>query len=98
MFPHPEDLAPVVLRRLQAVPVADVDMSAITKAELLYGVEIAPRRAQDAAALAASLPYVQGVESGAMPVPASDTRFLILTGASSARRSVRQRNASFDER
>ena len=49
---------PVVLRRLQAVPVADVCMSVITKAELLYGVEVSPRRAQDAAAVAAFLPYV----------------------------------------
>lgn len=55
---------PVVIKRLQAVPVDDVCMSAITKAELLYGVEISPRRAQDAGALAAFLPYVQVVEFG----------------------------------
>jgi tRNA(fMet)-specific endonuclease VapC len=55
---------PLVLKRLQAVPVDDVCMSAITRAELLYGVEISPRRAQDAAALAAFLPYVQAVEFG----------------------------------
>jgi tRNA(fMet)-specific endonuclease VapC len=47
-----------VLRRLQAVPVADVCMSVVTKSELLYGVEVSPRRAQDTAALAAFLPYV----------------------------------------
>ena len=47
-----------VLRRLQTVPVADVCMSVVTKSELLYGVEVSPRRAQDAAALAAFLPYV----------------------------------------
>jgi tRNA(fMet)-specific endonuclease VapC len=47
-----------VLRRLQAVLVADVCMSVVTKSELLYGVEVSPRRAQDAAALAAFLPYV----------------------------------------
>jgi len=47
-----------VLRRLQAVPVADVCVSVVTKSELLYGVEVSPRRAQDAAALAAFLPYV----------------------------------------
>ena len=47
-----------VLRRLQAVPVADVCMSVVTKSELLYGVEVSPRHAQDAAALAAFLPYV----------------------------------------
>ena len=48
-----------VLRRLQAVPVTDVCMSVITKSELLYGVEVSPRRGQDAAALAAFLPYVE---------------------------------------
>jgi tRNA(fMet)-specific endonuclease VapC len=53
---------PMVLKRLQAVPVSDVCMSVITKAELLYGVELSPRRAQDAAALAAFLPYVEAVD------------------------------------
>ncbi len=48
-----------VLRRLQAVPVTDVCISVITKSELLYGVEVSPRRTQDAAALAAFLPYVE---------------------------------------
>ena len=48
-----------VLRRLQAVPVTDVCMSVITKSELLYGVEVSPRRPQDVAALAAFLPYVE---------------------------------------
>jgi tRNA(fMet)-specific endonuclease VapC len=50
---------PALLRRLQAVPVADICISVITKAELRYGVEISPRRAQDEAALAAFLPYVE---------------------------------------
>lgn len=50
---------PSVLERLQAVPVGDVCMSVVTKAELLYGVQISPRRAQDDAALAAFLPYVE---------------------------------------
>ena len=53
---------PTVLKRLQAVPVTDVCMSVITKAELLYGVEVSPRRAQDAAALAAFLPYVEALD------------------------------------
>ena len=53
---------PAVLKRLQAVAVTDVCMSMITKAELLYGVEVSPRRAQDAAALAAFLPYVGALE------------------------------------
>ena len=53
---------PLVLKRLQAVPVGDVCMSVVTKADLLYGVEVSPRRAQDAAALAAFLPYVEVLE------------------------------------
>ena len=53
---------PLVLKRLQAVPVGDVCISVVTKAELLYGVEVSPRRAQDAAALAAFLPYVEVLE------------------------------------
>ena len=53
---------PLVLKRLQAVPVGDVCMSVVAKAELLYGVEVSPRRAQDAAALAAFLPYVEVLE------------------------------------
>jgi len=51
--------SPPVLRRLQAVAVTDVCMSVMTKSELLYGVEVSPRRDQDAAALAALLPYVE---------------------------------------
>jgi tRNA(fMet)-specific endonuclease VapC len=50
---------PLVIKRLQAVPVTDVSMSVVTKAELLYGVEVSPRRNQDAAALGAFLPYVE---------------------------------------
>jgi tRNA(fMet)-specific endonuclease VapC len=50
---------PLVLKRLQSVSVDDVCMSVVTKAELLYGVEVSPRRAHDAAALAAFLPYVE---------------------------------------
>jgi tRNA(fMet)-specific endonuclease VapC len=53
---------PLVLKRLQSIPVDDVCMSVVTKAELLYGVEVSPRRAQDAAALAAFLPYVETVD------------------------------------
>ena len=52
---------PLVLKRLQSVSVDDVCMSVVTKAELLYGVEVSPRRAQDAAALAAFLPYVEAL-------------------------------------
>jgi tRNA(fMet)-specific endonuclease VapC len=53
---------PQVLKRLQSVPVDDVCISVVTKAELLYGVELSPRRAQDAAALAAFLPYVEALD------------------------------------
>ena len=53
---------PLVLKRLQAVDIDDVCMSVVTKAELLYGVEVSPRRGHDAAALAAFLPYVAAVE------------------------------------
>jgi len=52
---------PLLLKRLQSVSVDDVCMSVVTKAELLFGVEVSPRRAHDAAALAAFLPYVEAV-------------------------------------
>jgi tRNA(fMet)-specific endonuclease VapC len=55
---------PPVLERLRALPVSDVCMSIVTKAELLYGVEVSPRRAQDAAALAAFLSYVDALDFG----------------------------------
>jgi tRNA(fMet)-specific endonuclease VapC len=48
-----------VLTRLEAVPVADVCISVITKSELLYGVELSPRRTQDETALQAFLTYVE---------------------------------------
>jgi tRNA(fMet)-specific endonuclease VapC len=50
---------PVVLSRLQATPIDDVCMSVVTKSELLYGVEVSPRRAQDSTALSGFLTYVQ---------------------------------------
>jgi tRNA(fMet)-specific endonuclease VapC len=53
---------PQVLKRLQSVPVGDVCRSVVTKAELLYNVELSPRRAQDAAALTAFLPYVDALD------------------------------------
>jgi tRNA(fMet)-specific endonuclease VapC len=46
-----------LLQRLVKVPVNDVCISVITKSELLFGVEISPRRRQDEAALAAFLRY-----------------------------------------
>lgn len=51
-----------VVKRLRIVPVAEVGISVITKSELLYGVEVSPRRTQDAAALQAFLPHVQVLE------------------------------------
>lgn len=54
--------SPPVIHRLRAVPVSDVCISVITRAELLYGAEVSPRRAQDAAALAALLPYVETLD------------------------------------
>jgi tRNA(fMet)-specific endonuclease VapC len=52
----------MVVKRLRAVPVTDVCMSVVTKSELLYGVEVSPRRDQDATALQAFLPHVQVLE------------------------------------
>ncbi|MGA9039497.1 MAG: PIN domain-containing protein [Terriglobales bacterium] len=48
-----------LLRRLQKVPVSDVCVSVVTKSELLYGVEVSPRRQRDEAALNAFLNYVE---------------------------------------
>jgi tRNA(fMet)-specific endonuclease VapC len=50
---------PEVLKRLQRVRVGDVGISAVTKSELEYGVEVSPRRAQDRAALDEFLRYVE---------------------------------------
>ncbi len=51
-----------VLSRLQQIPIGDVCISVITKCELLYGVELSPRRSQDQAALDAYLRHVQVLE------------------------------------
>src|SRR6266481_3236673 len=48
-----------VLKRLSALPVSDVCISVITKSELLFGVELSPRRGQDEVALNAFLGYVE---------------------------------------
>ena len=53
---------PQLLTRLRSVSVDDVCMSFVTKAELLYGVEVSPRRTQDAEALAAFLPYAEALD------------------------------------
>lgn len=46
-----------LLNRLQQVRVSQVCISVITKSELLFGVEMSPRRQQDEIALKAFLPY-----------------------------------------
>jgi tRNA(fMet)-specific endonuclease VapC len=48
-----------VLRRLQKIPIAAVCISVITKSELLFGVEVSPRRQQDHAALDEYLRHVE---------------------------------------
>src|SRR6266550_7192168 len=48
-----------VLKQLQKVSVSDACISAITKSELLFGVEVSPRRRQDEAALSAFLRYIE---------------------------------------
>ena len=49
----------LLLKRLKKTPVRDVCISVITKSELLYGVEVSPRRQQDHEALTAFLRYVE---------------------------------------
>jgi len=48
-----------LLKRLKKTPVSDACISVITKYELLYGVEVSPRRQQDDEALTAFLRYVE---------------------------------------
>lgn len=48
-----------VLGRLQTIPIADICISVITKSELLFGVEVSPRRQQDHAALDEYLRHVE---------------------------------------
>ena len=48
-----------LLRRLQKVPIGAVCISVITKSELLFGVEVSPRRQQDQAALDEYLRHVE---------------------------------------
>ena len=51
-----------LLKRLKRASVSDVCISVITQAELLYGVEVSPRRGQDEAALNAFLQYVETLD------------------------------------
>jgi len=48
-----------VIKRLAKVPVSDVCISVISKSELMFGVEVSPKRRQDEAALASFLRYVE---------------------------------------
>jgi tRNA(fMet)-specific endonuclease VapC len=52
-------LVPAVLRRLQAVAVNDVCVSAITRSELEYGVAVSPRRDRDQRNLDVFLQHIQ---------------------------------------
>jgi tRNA(fMet)-specific endonuclease VapC len=51
-----------VVKRLRAIAVTDACISVITKSELLYGVEVSPRRTQDETTLHALLPHVEVLE------------------------------------
>jgi tRNA(fMet)-specific endonuclease VapC len=47
-----------VLKRLKKIPVRDVCISVITKSELLFGIELSPRRQENEAVLREFLRYV----------------------------------------
>ncbi|HWE06562.1 MAG TPA: type II toxin-antitoxin system VapC family toxin [Rhizomicrobium sp.] len=47
-----------VLRRLQTVPIDEVCISAITEAELQYGVQVSPRQHTDGVAVGAFLRHI----------------------------------------
>ena len=51
--------SPALLGRLATVPVRDVCMSVVTKAELLYGVRVSPHGTRDSRALRGLLTYVE---------------------------------------
>jgi len=53
---------PALVKKLRSVPIDSVSVSVITKAELLFGVELSPRRSEDAAALDAFLKHVEVLE------------------------------------
>jgi tRNA(fMet)-specific endonuclease VapC len=54
--------SPALLRKMRHVAIGEVCMSVISKAELLYGVEVSPRRAENEAALALLLQHVEVVD------------------------------------
>lgn len=53
---------PGVLKRLQQVPVNELCISVITKAELMHGVELSHRHQQDELALEAFLTHVETLD------------------------------------
>lgn len=53
-----------VIRRLTSLPVGDVCISVITQAELMYGVEISPRKQQDGARLDVLLKHMVVLDLG----------------------------------
>jgi len=53
---------PGVLEKLRDVPVTDVCLSVVTKAELLYGVRVSPHPVRDARAVRGFLTYVEAVD------------------------------------
>ncbi|HWG18380.1 MAG TPA: type II toxin-antitoxin system VapC family toxin [Acidobacteriaceae bacterium] len=51
--------SPPLLKKLLTIPLGQISISAITKSELMYGVDISPRPQQDRSALDAYLDYVR---------------------------------------
>lgn len=51
-----------LLRKLRTISIGDVCISVVTKSELMYGVEVSPRRQQDQEALDAYLRHVEVLE------------------------------------
>ncbi len=51
--------SPALLQKLQTVPTSAVCISAITKSEIMYGVEISPRQQKDRAALEFFLLHIE---------------------------------------
>jgi tRNA(fMet)-specific endonuclease VapC len=49
----------MVLQRVQTASMSDLAISAVTKAELMFGVEVSPRRAQDRLALEGYLRHIE---------------------------------------
>ena len=51
--------SPALLQKLQTIPTSAVCISAITKSEIMYGVEISPRQQRDRAALEFLLQHIE---------------------------------------